>query len=211
MKLADPGLTRLHRRPNLSGDNRFSESQGKTTTRRPEFPDGCGAREEPNRWQCQIDFSTLSPAGAATHQLTRRTAWDQRRSYVRTKMVVLFSLLTLLTAGFVYGQSRVVKANIPFAFNVEGKTLPAGQYEFLPDTNGATMRILGAGKGSSVLAMIQTRMAAEIHTTPNDAHIVFDKVGDVYTLSEVWVPGVDGFMLHLTKGKHEHKVVDVSK
>jgi hypothetical protein len=192
MKLADPGLTRLHRRPNLSGDNRFSESQGKTTTRRPEFPDGCGAREEPNRWQCQIDFSTLSPAGAATHQLTRRTAWDQRRSYV-------------------YGQSRVVKANIPFAFNVEGKTLPAGQYEFLPDTNGATMRILGAGKGSSVLAMIQTRMAAEIHTTPNDAHIVFDKVGDVYTLSEVWVPGVDGFMLHLTKGKHEHKVVDVSK
>jgi hypothetical protein len=124
-------------------------------------------------------------------------------------MVVVFSLLTLLTAGSVYGQSRVVKADIPFAFNTAGKTLPAGQYEFFPNASGATMRI--AGKGSSALAMVQTRMAAEIHTTQNDSHVVFDKVGDVYTLSEVWVPGQDGWMLHLTKGKHEHKVVDAPK
>ena len=130
---------------------------------------------------------------------------------MRTKMMVLFSLLTLLTAGFVYGQSRVVKADIPFAFNVESKTLPAGQYQFIPDTSATTMKILGPGKGSSALAMIVTRMAAEIHTTPNDAHVVFDKVGDVYTLSEVWIPGQDGYMLHLTKGIHGHKVLDVPK
>ena len=130
---------------------------------------------------------------------------------MRTKMLVLFSLLTLLTAGFVYGQSRVVKADIPFAFNSAGKTLPAGPYEFFADNAKATMRIVGAGKGSAVLAMVQTRMAAEIHTTQNDSHIVFDKVGDLYTLSEVWIPGQDGYMLHLTKGIHEHKVLDVPK
>jgi hypothetical protein len=124
---------------------------------------------------------------------------------------VLFSLLTLLTAGLVYGQSKVLKADIPFAFNSAGKTLPAGPYEFFADSGKATMRIVGAGKGNAVLALVQTRMAAEIHTTQNDSHVVFDKVGDVYTLSEVWVPGQDGWMLHLTKGKHEHKVVDAPK
>jgi hypothetical protein len=96
-------------------------------------------------------------------------------------------------------------------FNIEGKTLPAGQYEFFPDVQSSAMRVVGAGKGSSALAMIVTRMAAEIHTTPNDAHVVFDKVGDVYTLSEVWVPGQDGYMLNVTKGKHEHRTVNVPK
>jgi hypothetical protein len=122
--------------------------------------------------------------------------------------VVVLSLLTLLTAGHVYGQLRLLKADIPFAFHSGGKELPAGQYAFSSDTNGSTIKIVGAGKGSSVQAIVQTRMAAEIHTTPNDSHIVFDKVGEVLTLSEVWVPGKDGFMLHLTKGKHEHKVVN---
>jgi hypothetical protein len=131
---------------------------------------------------------------------------------VRTKTVVLFSLLTLLTAGFVYGQSRLTKANVPFAFNVEGKTLPAGQYEFIPDTDTGSMRVIpAAGKGPAVLTLVMTRMAESIHTTSNDSHVVFDKVGDVMTLSEVWIPGQDGFMLHLTKGKHEHRVVNVPK
>ena len=131
---------------------------------------------------------------------------------MRTKTVVLFSLLTLLTAGFVYGQSRLIKTSIPFAFNVEGKTLPAGQYEFVPDTESGSMRVVpAAGKGPAVLALVVTRMAGSIHTTPNDSHVVFDNVGDVLTLSEVWMPGQDGFMLYLTKGKHEHRVVNVPK
>ena len=79
-----------------------------------------------------------------------------------------------------FGQSLIVEATIPFAFNVEGKVLPAGQYEFTPAANLATL-------------------------------IVFDKVGDVFTLSEIWVPGLDGFMLHMTKEAHEHRIVNVSK
>ena len=130
---------------------------------------------------------------------------------MRTKMVLLFSFLTLLTAGFAYGQSKVIRADIPFAFNVESKTLPAGQYEFFVDNVKATMRIVNTGKGPSAMALVKTRLAAGTHTTQNDSHVVFDQVGDVYTLSEVWVPGQDGWVLHLTKGKHEHRVLDVPK
>ena len=111
---------------------------------------------------------------------------------MRTKTVVLFSLLTLLTAGFVYGQSGPAKANIPFALNVEGKTLPAGQHEFIPDMESGSMRVVPASKSPAVLALVVTRMAESTHTTPNDSHIVFDKVGDVMTLSEIWMPGDPG-------------------
>src|SRR5512136_1008274 len=102
---------------------------------------------------------------------------------MRTRTVLLLSLFTLLAVGFVIGQSLMAKANIPFAFNVEGKTLPAGQYEFTPDANMTAIRVVGTGKAASAFAPVQTRMAAGIHTTPNDAHVVFDKVGEVYTLS----------------------------
>jgi len=130
---------------------------------------------------------------------------------MKTRTALLLSLIILLAAGFVYGQSLLVKASIPFAFKVEGKTLAAGQYQFIPDANLATIRVVGPGTATGAIAQVMTRMAAGIHTTPNDAHIVFDKVGDVFTLSEIWVPGQDAFMLHVTKEKHEHRIVDVPK
>jgi hypothetical protein len=58
---------------------------------------------------------------------------------------------------------------------------------------------------------ILTLLGAAIHTSKQDAHIVFDKVGEVYTLSEIWIPGEDGLLLVATKGKHEHKTIDVPR
>ena len=57
--------------------------------------------------------------------------------------------------------------------------------------------------------MVLTRTAGAIHNTPADAHLVFDKVGEAYTLSEIWFPGTDGYMLNILKEQHEHRVVDV--
>jgi beta-xylosidase len=61
------------------------------------------------------------------------------------------------------------------------------------------------------MALIQTRIAAGIHTSAQDAHIVFDKVGNSYLLSEIWAPGIDGYMLNVTKEKHEHMIVNTPK
>ena len=54
-----------------------------------------------------------------------------------------------------------------------------------------------------------TRLSGEIHTTPQDAHLVFDKVGDTYLLSELWIPGKDGYLPQITKGAHEHIVLNI--
>ena len=125
-------------------------------------------------------------------------------------LVMLISML--LVAVFAFGQVRTIsRAKIPFAFSVESTVLPAGEYEFSENGNTDIIVRSTARGGASAMNPIITRLAAGIHTTPQDAHIVFDKVGDSYTLSEIWVPGEDGFMLHATKGKHEHRIMDVPK
>ena len=45
------------------------------------------------------------------------------------------------------------------------------------------------------------------HDRDADAELVFDKVDGKAVLSEVWMPGKDGFLLVATKGPHSHAVV----
>ena len=131
---------------------------------------------------------------------------------MRIKSLVMSILSILLVAVFASGQARTIaKAKIPFAFSVESKGFPAGEYEFSTAAAASTITVRSSDGKVSAMTPIVTRLAAGIHTTPQDAHIVFDKVGDSYTLSEIWVPGEDGFMLHATKGKHEHRIMDVPK
>lgn len=122
----------------------------------------------------------------------------------------------LMTVGFVavlavvlaYGQPASIKAIIDFQFTAGGKVFPAGDYQFTRDTIAPVFRVQGEGKNFA-LAPVITRLAAAMHTTPQDSHLVFDKVGDTYMLSEIWVPGEDGYVLLITKGEHTHKVVNV--
>ena len=129
---------------------------------------------------------------------------------MRTRALLVVSIASLLAATFGFAQLQSIRANVPFQFVVETKAMPAGQYNFVRAENDEAIQVTAVGgKAQSVTALIVTRLGTEIHTTPQDAHIVFDKVGDTYFLSELWIPGLDGFLLHATKGKHEHKTVTV--
>ena len=98
----------------------------------------------------------------------------------------------------------------PFAFIGSGETLPAGEYQFKPDIAMKTMQIASTDKSArTVIAQVITRIGAAIHTSPQDAHLVFDEVGGVRTLSEIWIPGMDGWLLSVGKGAHQHRTVDV--
>jgi hypothetical protein len=103
----------------------------------------------------------------------------------------------------------LTKASIPFQFNAGGKVLPAGQYDFSFDGQQGVVTVRGAS--DAALVKVLTRMAAGIHTTPADAHVVFDKVGETYKLSEIWIPEMDGFALNIEKGEHTHKMIDAPR
>jgi hypothetical protein len=128
---------------------------------------------------------------------------------VKTKIMVAAVIFVFLSVMSVYGQHPSLNAKIDFAFSVEGKVLPAGPYEFVRDTDATVFRIKGEGNNAA-LATIQTRLAGEMHKTPQDAHLVFDVIGGKYMLSEIWITGEDGYVLQVTKEKHEHKILNVN-
>jgi hypothetical protein len=131
---------------------------------------------------------------------------------MRSKLLVLIGLCLVL-AAMAYGQTAV-KANIPFAFTAGTKALPAGSYEVYPVPSAAgvvDVRMRSADGKTAVLVPVITRLSGAIHTTPQDSHLVFDKVGENFSLSEVWIPGSDGYVLSTTAKQHEHRVIDVPR
>jgi hypothetical protein len=132
---------------------------------------------------------------------------------VKTKITLVMGLMGLLALASVFaGQwtAEEIKAKIDFPFTAGMKTLPAGEYTFTAVNGDQEFRVQGMGKDGAVVNVI-TRLAGETYLTADEAHLVFDVVGNKYVLSEVWIPGIDGYVLQMTKGAHTHKVVKVTR
>lgn len=84
---------------------------------------------------------------------------------MKTKIILTVCLDALVAVISVYGQTLSAKAKIDFPFSVEGKVLPAGQYEFVRDASATVFRVNGEG-GNSTLVPILTRLAGDLHATP---------------------------------------------
>ena len=95
---------------------------------------------------------------------------------------------------------------IGFPFVAEGKTMPAGPYELLLNSGHTAFTLTASPKGTGVFLTTITRLAAP-EPAAGDTRVVFDKVGDTYYLSEVWLPGEDGYLVYAAKGKHTHQTV----
>jgi hypothetical protein len=125
--------------------------------------------------------------------------------------VFAITLAATIAAGATaaYAQGAVV-SEVPFAFKLGNKTYEPGKYTFRPDDQDAVVTITSP-KGASSAVIIETRLG-EPDRSLGDGRLVFDKVGDVNYLSELWLPGAeDGFLLHITKGPHTHVNVKLSR
>jgi hypothetical protein len=132
---------------------------------------------------------------------------------MKTRILALAAVIVLLGVNFAWSETGFgIQATIPFQLTVGKAVLPAGQYDFIPSDDLKSIRVISLKKGPSAEILVITRIDGEIHTTPNDAHIVFDVVGDTHIFSELWIPALgDGFLVHATPGKHTHKMVTVPK
>ena len=104
-------------------------------------------------------------------------------------LISLLSLLSLLlVAGSAVAQSLNVRANVPFSFSVDNKTLPAGTYAIRRAGFGDDkMLILQRREGGG--SMIMGTNAAETLKPADQTKLVFHKYGTQYFLSEIWVEG----------------------
>lgn len=108
--------------------------------------------------------------------------------------LALVGVLGLLVAvGPVYAQEFHLKADIPFQFTVNGRTLPAGEYQVLSagiPSNRGILQIRNAEGQSSIL----NALPVQLRSTAKNSKLVFNRYGDQYFLSKMWMDGEgDGY------------------
>ncbi len=108
----------------------------------------------------------------------------------KSNLKVLGVFLFILAASQIYALSAplLVKANIPFAFSIQDRNLPAGQYtiERVWSTNTDVLVIRGDENHSQSVFVSES---AQKLVAPKQTELVFDKIGSHYFLREVWTVG----------------------
>jgi hypothetical protein len=122
----------------------------------------------------------------------------------RSSFLIVAVLAVVLSGTAALAQSPAATVNVPFAFSVAGKELPAGKYEIRSEGADKNYLAIRGTTGGNILASFETRLA---DLGFKDVQVVFDKEDGKYYLSEVHYPGVDGFAFKGAPGKHTHEKV----
>jgi hypothetical protein len=104
--------------------------------------------------------------------------------------------ICVLSAGGIVANAQIdsgvtVEGNIPFSFVVGKTTLPAGRYELraLEQMQGSV--ILQNVNGKNSVTVETEAVQANVNRDVNKSEFIFDKMGDTYFLSQVWLAGTD--------------------
>ncbi len=130
---------------------------------------------------------------------------------MKRKSMLLFTLMFLLGLTSIFAENQgTLHVNIPFKFFFGGKPFEPGEYVISNPTSTPKFISLQAVKGKSghQVAII-TRLDAT-HEGSKAQRLIFDTVGEEKYLSEVWIPGKDGFLILGTPQEQSHNVVTAS-
>jgi hypothetical protein len=130
-----------------------------------------------------------------------------RKQVLAAVVVAVFALGLAVSLAWASG---AISVNIPFSFIVKDKEMPAGRYEIRTEGNDErTLAIRSKEGGGQVLVQVIERLA---DTGAKVGKIVFDKTEDGKTyLSEVHIPGNDGFLVGIAGGGKETHVTVTGK
>lgn len=106
--------------------------------------------------------------------------------------IVATAFLALAITSPAYAQlpGTAMRAYIPFEFSVNGKTLPAGNYELKRINDEPEGLIIRSLDNKHDHAVFETESLQQNQLPRHDA-IVFDRYGESYFLSEVLVGGME--------------------
>jgi cytochrome c5 len=126
---------------------------------------------------------------------------QMKGKFVTARRLMAFILFTVFASGLAYGQIHAISFSVPYAFAVGSKALPAGTYTFSTSRDLSSLKVESATAGSAVENVI-TRISG-----PNDlyqgGYLIFDKAAKGLILSEVWISGADGILVHSIPKGHE--------
>ena len=111
----------------------------------------------------------------------------KKQLYMLVTIIALITVAGLSSAKAQTQASVQLKANIPFAFSVGNKTLPAGEYTVRCTNPSSDMKVLQ-------LRSIDGRESALVRTNSvngkiqDNAKLVFYRYADQYFFAQVWLP-----------------------
>jgi hypothetical protein len=106
--------------------------------------------------------------------------------------------------GPIFGQTGpAVRTDVPYEFALGSRVLPAGTYTFSVTNVGLQVR---SANGEALHANILTRLGGPADFL-RDGSLVFDKTDGHRVLSEVWIPGSDGILVHSLPKGHKHDLL----
>ncbi len=101
--------------------------------------------------------------------------------------------------------SNTVVMKVAFPFTAGDTSLAAGTYRVSQPGGMGMLKVEAVGGKESATVPVITRLSQEKHSKgAQKAALVFDKVGEQSFLSEVWMPGLDGFLVRGTTDEHKH-------
>ncbi len=132
------------------------------------------------------------------------------RRFLTVFVVTFIAILATSLPSHAQSSNGAISSKIPFDFMVGDKTYPAGEYRFVHQPRAVPALQIQSidGKLHSGLTVV-TRLARQHESDAPKASFVFDTVGEKHYLSEIWMPGQDGYLLRAATDDHKHDVVEV--
>ncbi|HTR25185.1 MAG TPA: hypothetical protein VMI10_14485 [Terriglobales bacterium] len=116
-------------------------------------------------------------------------------------MAAMILMLAVAAPTMAQRQTGPVKVTVPFGFALENDHFKAGDYTVERIANGRLRIRNEEGSVSAIFLAIPAQEAA----TPEKPHFVFNRYGNEYFLSRIWMPGQQGGW-EVLKGKYEVEI-----
>jgi mono/diheme cytochrome c family protein len=123
-----------------------------------------------------------------------------------TTRLVAFVIVSFFVVGATFAHAQNLRFEIPYEFSVGSKMLSAGTYTFSVKDSWLVVQ---SGTSGQSRVMIVTRLSEPAEFL-RDGSLVFDHADGHRILSEVWLPGMDGLLIHRTPESHSRDVLSTS-
>jgi hypothetical protein len=109
----------------------------------------------------------------------------KKQGYILQQATLVLFVFLAAGVGQAQSESRVIRVNIPFDFNVGVQRFSAGEYTLAPLFSNTTL--LRNQKGR-VLTTIATN-SVESRQVPGTVKLIFNRYSERYFLSQIWDAG----------------------
>ena len=106
---------------------------------------------------------------------------------MKKQILTLVGLGLFLVSMAAFAQNLPVKANIPFDFVAGKATIPSGEYRIEAVNDSSRALVIRSASGKGMEMVLST--PCESLNAADATKLVFNRYGDRYFLSQIWVAG----------------------